>query len=132
MQQNALTIDRMRRLILLILMLVVPIQYAWSAVMAMDVHHVSTTIAPMTLATHVHDHDYHHGGCHDISVSAEPGNQHDDDHHGSHCHHVLSMALLGTVPILAHAISDGKLGEWGLSFYSRIPPLLDRPPEMRA
>lgn len=115
----------MRRLILFILMLVVPLQYAWSAVVAMDAHH-----APMTLSAHENDH--HHGVCHDGSVSVKLGNQHDDGHHGSHCHHVLSMALLGNVSSLAHAVAGDTFGEWRLSFCSRTPPLLDRPPEMRA
>lgn len=121
----------MHRLIIFILMLVVPLQYAWSAVMAMDVHHAPTTIAPITLSAHSHDHDHDHV-CHDLSVSAEPGSQPDDGHHGGHCHHVLTMALLGDVPLLAHAVSDGKIGEWSRTFSSRTPPLLDRPPEMRA
>jgi hypothetical protein len=116
----------MRRLILLILMLVVPLQYAWSAVVAMDTHH-----APVTLPAHADDHP--HGVCHDGAVSAEAGNPHDDGPHGSHCHHCFHvLALLGNVPLLAHAESGGKLGEWRLTFYSRTPPLLDRPPAMRA
>lgn len=116
----------MRRLILLILMLVVPLQYTWSAVMAMDAHSVH---APMTMSAHSHGHDH---VCHDLSASAEQGSQPDNGHHGGHCHHVLSMALLGDVPLLAHVISNDKIGEWHRTFSSRTPPLLDRPPVMRA
>lgn len=122
---------RMRRLIALILMLIVPLQYAWSAVVELHGHPVS---APVSMSTHAHDHDFHGSGHtdHDLSVSGDQDGYNTDDHHGSHCHHVLSLALLGDVPLLAHDVSGGRLISLSRAFHSRTPPPLDRPPSARA
>lgn len=121
----------MRRLIALILMFIVPLQYAWSATVAMHGHPAGDAVV---VGAHAHDHDFHDAGHadHDLSVAADQDSHNDDSHHGSHCHHVLSLALLNVGPVLGHAEPGSEIGEPILAFHSRIPPLLDRPPLARA
>ena len=121
----------MYRLVALILMLIVPLQYAWSAASVLHGHLAG---APVSMSTHAHDHDFYAMGHvdHDLSVLGDQDGYHADDHHGSHCHHVLSLALLEVGPLFAHEVSGCAPGSLNLTFHSRTPPPLDRPPSARA
>jgi hypothetical protein len=114
----------MRRFIALIIMFIVPLQFAWSA--AAGLHgHVSMDV----VGAHVLDHDHHHDAGHERAVPGAGDEQHNEDgHHGSHCHHVFSFICHqpGTLPGLA--LSGGPIQHAPAVFLSRIPPLLDRPP----
>lgn len=119
----------MRRLIALILMLVLPLQAAWSV--AAGVHgHLDGGAAAS--GVHAHDHDYHDVGHadHDLSATADQdnGGHNDDGHHGSHCHHVLCVILVETAPALDLPRSDAAVAHLPPAFHSHIPSLLDRPP----
>ena len=84
----------MRRLIALIIMLIVPLQFAWSA--ASGLHgHLGEDVAALGMHAHDHDHDYHNAGHddHDLSMAGDTDSGHDKEHHSSHCHHVLSFIL---------------------------------------
>ena len=125
------TMPLMRRLIALIIMLVVPLQFAWAAAAGLHGH-----VAMDTVGAHVHDHDHHNAGHASPDLDAlgsTDGEQHNEDgHHGSHCHHVFSFIFHqpGSLPGLE--LKGGPLQHASAAFLSRIPPLLDRPPLERA
>lgn len=115
----------MRRFIALILMLIVPLQFAWSVAAGLP-GHVGKDVAALGL--HAHDHDYHDAG-HDAYLAGDTNNGHNDDgHHGGHCHHVLSIILPGSGLMPGMAQADGPIPRPPASFFSRTPALLDRPP----
>lgn len=121
----------MRRFIALILILIVPLQFTWSA--AADLHgHVGKDV--VVAGFHVHDHHDLGHAKHDATLSGEAGNSpmdtgHDDDgHHDGHCHHVLSLILLGTELIPGQTQADGPIPRPPAAFLTRTPSLLDRPP----
>lgn len=121
----------MRRYIALILMLIVPLQFTWSA--AAGLHgHVGKDV--VVAGFHVHDHHDVGQATHDATLSGEAGNSpmdtgHDDDgHHDGHCHHVLSLILPGTGLIPGQTQAGGPIPRPPAAFLTRTPPLLDRPP----
>jgi hypothetical protein len=122
----------MRRFIALIIMLVVPLQFAWAA--AAGVYgHLGTEV----VGTHVHEHEHHHGAghfSHDlVQLGSTDDAQHNEDgHHGSHCHHVFSFILHQADSLPCLQLSGGPVQYAPAAFFSRIPPLLDRPPLARA
>lgn len=129
----------MRRFIALILMLIVPLQFAWPAATALHGHWGNGAVVAGDF--HAHDHDYHDVGHadHDLTLSGEAGNSpmdsgpmdsnhNDDGHHGGHCHHVLSLILPGSGLMPGQAQADGPIPRPPAAFLSRTPPLLDRPP----
>jgi hypothetical protein len=128
----------MRRFIALILMLIVPLQFAWSAAAVLYGHSVKDVVAVGGFHAHAHDHDVGHAD-HDLILSGEAGsslmdggpmdsNHNDDGHHGGHCHHVLSLILPGSGLMSGQAQADGPILRSPAAFLSRTPPLLDRPP----
>jgi len=123
----------MRRLIALLLMLVLPLQSAWSAAAGVHGHLHGDAGAS---GVHAQDCDYHDVGHADRDLSAtadqDNGARNDDGHHGNHCHHVLSAILIGAEPALAPAPSDDAVGHPPPRFHSHIPLPLDRPPPAHA
>lgn len=123
----------MRRVIALIIMLVVPLQFAWSAVLNVHSHVESEAV----VTQHVHDHDHHDGGHLDRGlIDTEPaeGDTHGSDchHHASHCHHVFSFILHQSTPSASLELKAGPIAHIATAFVSRTPPPLDRPPLARA
>ncbi|MDP1923649.1 MAG: hypothetical protein Q8K57_02570 [Thiobacillus sp.] len=123
---------RMRRIIALIIMLIVPLQFAWSAAAGLHGH-----MGMDAAGAQVHDHDHHHEAGHAshelAALGSADGEQHNEDgHHGSHCHHVFSFIFHqpGSLPGLE--LSGGPVQHAHAAFLTRIPPLLDRPPLARA
>ncbi len=118
----------MRRLIALFLMLIVPLQFAWSA--AANLHgHAGDEVA--ALGVHVHDHAHHDDGHadHDATLTGESETGHNEDgHHGSHYHPVFSSLLMETGPSLGAVASTGPPPHPPAAFLSHTPPLSDRPP----
>lgn len=118
----------MRRLIALILMLIVPLQFAWSA--AVSLHgHVDGSV--MIQVMHAHDHGDHDAGHddHDASLAGDTGSGHNDDgHHGNHYHPVFSSILMEIGLSLDALPSDRPSPHPLASFHSHTPPLFDRPP----
>ena len=118
----------MRRLIALIIMLVVPLQFAWATTAGLYGH-----LDKAAAVTHVHEHDYHQGASHASHNLAQFGNTGDaehntDGHHGSHCHHVFSFILPLGDSLPSPQLSSGPIQHAPAAFFSRIPPPLDRPP----
>lgn len=116
----------MRRLISLIIMLIVPLQFAWSA--AAGLHgHVADDVA--TSGFHTHDHDHDESGHPGHDTSGDTNNKdHDKDGHHGHCHPVFSSILMESGLTLDIALSGGPILHPPAAFFSRTPPLLDRPP----
>lgn len=116
----------MRRFIALIIMLVIPLQFAWAA--AASLHgHLGENVA--TLGVHAHDHDHHEHGPSDHDAAGDTGTHSSEDgQHGNHCHPVFSSLIMESGLPLGLCLSGGPLPHPPEVFYSRIPPLLDRPP----
>lgn len=118
----------MHRLVALIIMLVVPLQFAWAA--AVSVHgHVGHDV-PLA-GHHTHDHGHPGDADHDHDAPADSANhdqeQGDEGHHG-HVHPVFSSLLAhGGLP-WAEAAPEAPIRQPSTRFFSRTPPLLDRPP----
>ncbi|MHB1216419.1 MAG: hypothetical protein ACYCY9_15685 [Thiobacillus sp.] len=121
------TMPRMRRFIALIIMIIVPLQFAWSA--AAGLHgHMGQNVAAQGL--HAHDHDYHDAGHanHGATNGGMDNDHNKDEHHGGHCHHVLSLILPESGLIQGLIPSGGRILHPHATFFTRTPPLLDRPP----
>lgn len=121
----------MRRLVALILLLIVPLQFAWSAVAG--VHgHMGADIAAMGVHSHVHDHDEHQDSKHpdhDVSLTDNLDQGHGEDgHHASHYHPVFSSILMEHSLALSPGLASGPILFDPTVFLSRVPPPLDRPP----
>lgn len=120
----------MRRLIALIIMLIVPLQFAWSAAVGID-GHIGEEV--MALAFHTHDHDHHESSHSGYDAADERSTQaHNDDGHHAHYHPVFTSILTVSGLSLDIALSDGPILYPPGAFFTRVPPLLDRPPLARA
>jgi hypothetical protein len=120
----------MRRFITLIIMLIVPLQFAWAA--AAGLHgHAGKDVA--TAGFHTHDHD-HHESSHSIPDAAGDTNNkdHNEDGHHGHYHPVFTYIPMESGLTLDIALPSGPTLPPPAVFFSRIPPLLDRPPLARA
>lgn len=124
----------MHRALVILLMLIIPIQFAWSAVAN---GHGHMDIEGSSSGFHVHhdDHDHDHeggnvGGHGNDTASSDLGNpDHDaDDHHDGHHHPAFTMLIPDGrqefVETLPHAAPWRPLP----TFISRTPLLFDWPP----
>jgi hypothetical protein len=117
----------MRRFVALILMLVIPLQFAWAA--ALGVHgHAKQEVAAAGHHTHEHHHGDHGSTHHDHHSTCDAGNPDHED--GPHCHsHPVFSSLIAEPSLaLAEAAPDDPVLSPPSGFLSRVPPLLDRPP----
>lgn len=122
--------QKMRRLVALIIMLVVPLQFAWAAAAGLHGH---TGKDAFVSGFHTHDHDHHESGHPDHDASGGTSNQeHSEDGHHGHTHPVFSSVLMEAGFALDFALPGGPMLHPSAAFFSRIPPLLDRPPLVRA
>jgi hypothetical protein len=121
----------MRRFIALIIMLVVPLQFVWAA--AAGLHgHAGMDVATSGFHTHDHDHrDSVHAAGHDFTGDTNNQDHNEDGHHG-HYHPVFTSILTESSLVLDIALPGGPILYPHSAFFSRIPPLLDRPPLARA
>lgn len=120
----------MRRFIVLIVMLVVPLQFAWAAA-ASAYGHLGENVA--SLGVHAHSHDDHGHGHHASSDTGKGKSQSDDGHHhGDHCHPVFFSLIVEPSLSLGLCLAGGPRPHPPETFLSRTPPLLDRPPLARA
>ena len=121
----------MRRFVILIIMLIVPLQFAWSAAAGLHGRGVGDVA---TSGFHTHDHDHHESG-HSVPDAAGDTNNnkdHNEDGHHGHYHPVFSSILMESGLTLDIALSGGPILHPLAAFFSRTPPLLDRPPLARA
>jgi len=120
------TIPPMRRLVVFLVMLIVPLQFAWAA--AAGVHgHVGKDIA--AAGFHTHDHEHHDVAPHEHGGSGTSNTQdHNEDGHHGHAHPVFTPILTGTGFTLEIVLPGGPILHPPAAFASRTPPLLDRPP----
>ena len=123
----------MRRLLAILLLLLVPLQIAWSATESLHGH-----LGNEGSASEFHFHDDDHGHDHD----ADPGDRddfdtgvlqqghNDDGHHDGHYHPVFSMLVFESQLNLGEALPHGPPTRPPSSFTSHIPPLFDWPPSV--
>jgi len=124
----------MRRLIALILLLIVPLQFSWSAAMGVHGHRGGETHAA---GIQVDDHDLHanahsaHG--HDSAPAGQDDTGHNDDcQHVSHCHHVFSVVFATSGLTLGQSQPGTAPVHPAARFTSHTPLLPDPPPPARA
>lgn len=119
----------MRRLLAVFLLLIVPLQFAWSAVQGVHGHLGGDVPA---VGFHAHDDgDHVHPGTSPAAADGEHGHHNADDHHDGHCHLAFSLILGGSAPALAATPRGGAPAAPPLAFTSHIPPLFDWPPSAR-
>ncbi len=124
----------MRRALLLVLILMLPLQTAWSVGAGMS-GHIGGNVAGSGLHSHDHDHHHHDGDHdgHDLSFAGDVDGDHNDDgHHVSHCHPVFIYIPMESSVVPGVAVPDGPIPSLSASFVSHTPPLIDRPPLARA
>ncbi len=123
----------MRRFIVLIIMLVVPLQFAWSAAAGLHGH---TGDSQAHLGVHTHDHAHHHAhhaqGHPGHGASGDTDKDRNQDGHHDHYHPVFSAIITEPGLTLGSALPGGPILHSTAAFLSRTPPLLDRPPLARA
>ncbi len=121
----------MRRFVALILMFILPLQFAWSASANLS-GHAGDNVA--VLGAHAHLHNHHDAGHsdHDASLADTENGHNEDGHHGSHYHPVFSSILMETGLSLGVSPPDGPPPHPLAAFLSHTPPLFDRPPQARA
>lgn len=119
----------MRRLLAILLLLIVPFQFAWST--AQGVHDHFGSDGPATGFHSHHDGDHAHPNAGFATSDPEHSSHHADGHHDGHCHMAFSMILSGSAPALAATPRGGAPAAPPLAFTSHIPPLFDWPPSAR-
>jgi len=122
----------MRRLIALILLLIVPLQFSWSAAMGVHGHRGGDSHA---VGMQLEDHDLHDAGYsdHDFVPASDAGVGHNDDgHHVSHCHHVFSVIFMASGLMPGQSLPSGAPAHPAARFTSHTPLPLDPPPLARA
>ncbi|HQT00645.1 MAG: hypothetical protein B7Y26_00970 [Hydrogenophilales bacterium 16-64-46] len=121
----------MRRLVILTLLLILPLQFAWAAVLGIHGHTGNTQALS---GPHMHPH--HHG----MEASADPApdaasesdGEHGADEHPDHTHPVFTSLLAESGLPQTVSLPGGPILHLSAVFLSRIPPLPDRPPHAHA
>lgn len=121
----------MRRLLAILLMLIVPLHFAWAAMESMHGHLGNDRSAA---GFHVHYDDHHHDADLDDHTDGTDGDgvsqqsHNDDGHHDGHYHPVFSMLLFESPLNLGEKLPHGPPLRPPSSFTSHIPLLFDWPP----
>ncbi len=122
----------MRRLIAFILILLLPIQPAWSLVQTYS--HPDEPFATVGFHEH-HDHGDHDAHDHDADLPdssaavADAQQKHQaDGHHDGHSHTVFNMLVTEASALPADSTPHPAPSRPPSSFTSHIPPLFDWPP----
>ncbi|MCA1926179.1 MAG: hypothetical protein LDL16_07890 [Thiobacillus sp.] len=119
----------MRRFIALIIMLVVPLQFAWAATAGLHGHLEKDAASS---GFHIHpDHQQNADPGHNATGGTNNQDHNEDGHHG-HYHPVFSFILIESAVVLDMALPGGPILCPPAAFVSHTPPLLDRPPPARA
>jgi len=121
----------MRRVLTILLLLIVPFQFAWSAVES-----VHGNLNHQESAAVFHSHDDGHR--HDTDVdrydgttdSLLPQGHNDDGHHDGHYHPVFSDVVLEPPLSLGKALPQDPPWQAASSFTSHIPSPFDWPPSV--
>jgi len=111
-------------------MLIVPLQFAWSATESLH-GHLGNEGSVSGFHSHDEDHDHHDAGTVDrdsLAAGDTPDGHNDDGHHDGHCHNFFSMLVIEPDLKLSKAPPNGRLIRPPASFTSHIPLLFDWPP----
>jgi hypothetical protein len=121
----------MRRMLAILLMLIVPFQFAWSTVESMHGHLDHEGSASVF---HYHDDDHHHDTDidhhDDIADGLAEQGLNDDGHHDGHFHPVLNIIVFEPQLNLGKALPHDPPARPPSSFTSHIPSLFDWPPSV--
>jgi hypothetical protein len=124
----------MRRFLAVLLMLLVPLQFAWSA-MASVPGHLDDPASATGFHVHAHDdHDHHHDDGADMAdrddddADTTPSAHHDDGHHDGHYHPVFNMLVVELQLNLDDALPHSPPARPPAAFTSHIPLPFDWPP----
>ena len=124
----------MRRVFAILLILLVPLQFAWSATQSLH-GHLNSDVSGLGFHSHDGNHD-HHGhserSAHQESLAGSSGGgSSDDGYSGGHYHPIFISILVDVELMLAEASPGGPPIRPLATFTSRIPPLFDWPPSVR-
>ena len=120
----------MHRLIAILLMLIVPLQFAWSATESLH-GHLGDENSVAGFHFHDNNHDHHDDELvdHDSLAVDDTANGHNDDgRHDGHYHPIFSLLLIEPDLKLGEVSPDGPPVRPPASFTSHIPLLFDWPP----
>jgi hypothetical protein len=123
----------MRRLIALILLLIVPLQFSWAAAMGVHGHRggdtrmLSACMPMTTIFTPARTRTM----THTLAADTDVGHN-DDGHHVSHCHHVFTAAFMDSGLTLGQSQPDAAPAHPAARFTSHTPLLQNPPPPARA
>jgi len=125
----------MRRLLAILLMLVVPLQFAWSAAQSLH-HHLGSDVASLGLHTHDDEPDHPDGGTQatqgELSAAGGASSDSNHGHSGGH-YHPIFVSLVSDTELILHEALSGEAPFRALAiFISRTPPLFDWPPAARS
>jgi hypothetical protein len=121
----------MRRFFALLLLLIVPLQLAWSA--TAGVYAVSAGMAAHDAVAVAHTHDAHHCAASVEAIEVVTPHDADHDHPVGHCcHHLSSMAIFPAGWQLGQPQSEPALPHTATRFSSFLSAPLDPPPLARA
>lgn len=123
----------MRRFIVLIVTLVVPLQFAWASA-ASAYGHLGENVASLGMLAHAHDDHAHDNHAHGHGATPDSGGLHGEGghQHADHSHPVFSSLIVEPSLSLGLGLAGGPRPHPPETFLSRTPPLLDRPPLARA
>lgn len=125
----------MRRVFAILLMLFVPLQFAWSAAQSLHGHPDSDV---SVLSFHSHEGDSHHHGesepsAHHETVTGGVGSGNSDaGHSDGHYHPIFVSVVVNAALKLGEPFPSGPPIRPLAAFISRVPPLFDWPPSARA
>lgn len=118
---------------IVIIMLMVPLQTAWSAAMSLHGHMSGSELAGiMHVHEHVHQDDAHSHDDISAAAGAEDKSSHADGHHDPHCHPVFNSVLAESCLTVGVDLTNTAIPQAPVRFYSHTPPLFDHPPLARA
>jgi hypothetical protein len=125
----------MCRVLAIVLMLLVPLEFAWSA--AQRLHHpLGSDVASLGFHTHAGESDHPDGGKHATQgePGADRGNSSDSNHgHSGGHYHPIFVSLVSDAELILHETLSGGAPVRALATYtSRTPPLFDWPPAARS
>lgn len=123
-----------RRILAILLMFLVPLQFAWSA--AQGLHgHLDSELS----ATGFHSHDSDHGhadsdapSVHDAAVDDGGAGAGEHEHSAGHYHPIMVSIVVDADLKIGPAPLGGSPPSSAVHFSSRVPPPFDWPPSARS
>ena len=124
----------MRRIFAILLMLLVPLQFAWSTTQSLH-GHLDGDVPALGFHSHDGDHD-HHGDSdqlahHEAMAGSAGSGDSEGGYSGGHYHPIFMSVVVSAKLMLDEGTPGGPPVRPLATFISRIPPLFDWPPSAR-